>query len=272
LFTSAEEQINAEQRGEESIRKFLEDKDILTIPEWIRHYKFVKIPEHFAPLSFMGVNDDLTSETRSDEDGVRYIAEPSPNLGYFSLATAKDPRPLIIHEGIPGHYLQLVLSWANINPIRRRFYDSGPIEGIAFYVEELMLQYGLFDESPRTREIIYSFMRLRALRVDVDINLALGKYTIEDAGSYLAATVPMDLQTGIQEAGFFAYNPGQAITYQIGKIQIIKLIANAKVLFGDNFDLKVFHDYMMVNGNVPIALMRWEYLGLRDEIELLWPE
>lgn len=135
-----------------------------------------------------------------------------------------------------------------------------------------MLQYGLFDESPRTREIIYSFMRLRALRVDVDINLALGKYTIEDAGSYLAATVPMDLQTGIQEAGFFAYNPGQAITYQIGKIQIIKLIADAKVLFGDNFDLKVFHDYMMVNGNVPIALMRWEYLGLRDEIELLWPE
>ncbi len=272
LFSSAEKQITAEQVGEESIRNFLEEKDILTIPEWILHYKFVKTPDYFAPLSFMGVNDDLTSEKRLDEDAVRYIREPSPNLGYFSLATAKDPRPLIIHEGIPGHYLQLVLSWSNTDPIRRRFFDSGPIEGIAFYVEELLLQYGLFDESPRTREIIYSFMRLRALRVDVDINLALGNYNIIDAGKYLAATVPMDLQTGIQEAGFFAYNPGQAITYQIGKIQIIKLISDAKILLGDNFNLKDFHNYMMVNGNVPVALMRWEYLGLKDEIALLWPE
>jgi len=272
LFSSAEEQISAERLGEQAIRNFLEEKDILTIPEWVKHYNFVKLPKHFAPLSHMGVNDDLTSETRLDEDAVRYIREPSPNLGFFSLATAKDPRPIIIHEGIPGHYLQLVLSWANTNPIRRRFFDSGSIEGIAFYVEELLLQYGLFDESPKTREIIYSFMRLRALRVDVDINLALGNYTINDAGKYLAATVPMDLQTGIQEAGFFAYNPGQAITYQIGKIQIMKLISDAKILLGDKFNLKELHDYMMLNGNVPIALMRWEYLGLRDEIEHLWPE
>jgi uncharacterized protein (DUF885 family) len=146
LFSSAEEQIIAERLGEQAIRNFLEEKDILTIPEWVKHYKFVKRPAHFAPLSHMGVNDDLTSETRLDEDAVRYIREPSPNLGFFSLATAKDPRPIIIHEGIPGHYLQLVLSWANTNPIRRRFFDSGSIEGIAFYVEELLLQYGLFDD------------------------------------------------------------------------------------------------------------------------------
>jgi len=272
LFSSAEEQINAERLGEQTIRNFLEEKDILTIPGWVKHYIFIKVPKHFAPLSHMGVNDDLTSETRLHQDAVRYIREPSPNLGFFSLATAKDPRPIIIHEGIPGHYLQLVLSWANTNPIRRRFFDSGSIEGIAFYVEELLLQYGLLDESPKTREIIYSFMRLRALRVDVDINLALGNYTINDAGKYLAATVPMDLQTGIQEAGFFAYNPGQAITYQIGKIQIMKLISDAKILLGDTLDLKELHDYMMLNGNVPIALMRWEYLGLKDEIDLLWPE
>jgi uncharacterized protein (DUF885 family) len=220
----------------------------------------------------MGVRDDLTSETRLNEDGVRYITEPSPNMGFFSLATAKDTRPLILHEGVPGHYLQLVLSWANPDPIRRRFFDSGANEGIAFYVEELLLQYGLFDDSPKTREIIYSFMRLRALRVDVDINLAIGNLTIEDAGNYLASTVPMDLPTGVQEAGFFAYNPGQAISYQIGKIQILQLIAEAKVIMGEEFNLKHFHDYLMENGNVPIALLRWEYLNLKDQIEKLWPE
>ena len=115
-------------------------------------------------------------------------------------------------------------------------------------------------------------MRLRALRVDIDINLALGNYTIEDAGKYLASTVPMDLSSGIDEARFFAYNPGQAITYQIGKLQILKLIADARILLGEKFNLKDYHDYMMQNGNVPIALQRWEYLGLRDEIKKIWPQ
>jgi len=228
IFASAEEEITAERMDEESIRNFLIEKEILTIPDWVKHYKFLNLPQHISPFSPMVVNDDLTSEARLDEDGVRYITEPSPDLGYFSLATAKDPRPIILHEGVPGHYFQLVLSWANTNPIRRRYFDSGANEGIAFYVEELLLQYGLFDDKPKTREIIYSFMRLRALRVDVDINLALGNYSIEDAGQYLASTVPMDLQTGIKEAGFFAYNPGQAISYQIGKLQILNFLTDAK--------------------------------------------
>ncbi len=271
IFSSAEEQMETERIDEEAIRYFIEEKELFTIPDWVQHYRFVKIPPYLIPVS-MGVRDDLTSETRLDEDGVRYISVPSPNMSFFNFATAKDTRPLILHEGVPGHYLQLVLSWVNPDPIRRRFFDSGANEGIAFYVEELLLQYGLFVDSPRTREIIYSFMRLRALRVDVDINLAIGNYSIEQAGKYLASTVPMDLQTGIQEAGFFAYNPGQAISYQIGKLQILNLIAEAKILLGEDFDLKKFHDYMLLNGNVPIALLRWEYLNLNDQIEKLWPE
>ena len=271
IFASADEEILMESTDEESIRNFLVEKEILTIPDWVKHYKFLKLPPHISPFSYMGVTDDLTSETRLNENGVSYIPEPSTDLGYFRLATAKDPRPIIIHEGVPGHYFQLVLSWANTNPIRRRYFDSGANEGIAFYVEELLLQYGLFDDKPKTREIIYSFMRLRALRVAVDINLALGNYSIEDAGEYLAATVPMDLATGIHEAGFFAYNPGQAISYQIGKLQIFKFLADAKIMLGEDFDLRDFHDYIMENGNVPIALLRWEYLGLSDEIYELWP-
>jgi hypothetical protein len=273
IFNSADEQISKSRQDEEAIRKFLEDKNIMSIPVWVKHYINKKIPRHIKPLSHMGVVDDLTSETRLDEDGVSYIPEPSWEMSFFRLATAKDPRPIIIHEGIPGHYFHLVRSWTNPNKLRRRFVDSGPIEGIATYVEELLLQCGLFDNvRPRTRETIYSFMRLRALRVNVDVNLALGNYTIEQAGSYLASTVPMDYNTAISEVGFFSYNPGQAISYQIGKLQITKLIADAKILMGDKFVLKDYHDYMMINANVPIALQRWEYLGLKDEINKIWPE
>ena len=133
----------------------------------------------------MGVADDLTSDTRLDEDGVSYIKPPSPDLDYFSLSIARDPRPLIVHEGVPGHYFQMSLSWAHENKIRRRYYDSGANEGIGFYAEELMLQFGFFDDRPKLREIMYNFMRLRALRVEVDVKLAIGEFTIDQAADYL---------------------------------------------------------------------------------------
>ncbi len=270
IFSTAEEQINQERVDELNIRKFLEEKDILTIPKWTKHYLLKETPAYLKPLSFLGVNDDLTSKTRSNENAYRYIPKPSKKLSFFLKSAAVDPRPLMIHEGLPGHFFQLILSSKNPDFIRQHYFDSNSNEGIGFYVEELMLQLGLFDNKPHTRETIYSFMRLRALRVDVDINLALGNYSIADAGKYLETTVPMDKATAYGEAMFFALGPGQAITYQIGKIQILKLISDAKVKLGDKFNLKNYHDYMMLNGNVPISLQRWEYLGLNDEIRKLW--
>jgi uncharacterized protein (DUF885 family) len=132
-----------------------------------------------------------------------------------------------------------------------------------------MLQFGFFDDSPRLREIMYNFMRLRALRVEVDVKLALGLFTIDQAADYLEKIVPVDRGTARQEAVFFASSPGQAITYQIGKLQIIKFLADARLHLRDKFNLRAFHDYLWKNGNAPIALLRWEYLGLSDEIELL---
>ena len=266
LFKSADHQVKASSLKENEIRAFLESRDLMTVPGWLQHYLNREMPDYLEPLSFMGVNDDLTSETRLDEDAYSYIPEPAANLPYFQLASARDPRPLIIHEGIPGHYFQLALSWANPDPIRRRYIDSSANEGIGFYVEELLLQAGLFDYSPRSREIMHSFMRLRALRVEVDIRLAVGDFTIEQAGDYLARAVPMDRETAVAEAVFFAFNPGQAITYQIGKLQILQFLSDAKLDQEENFSLRHFHDYLMANGNVPIALQRWEYLGRDDQM------
>ena len=64
IFATAEEEIEVERIDEESIRNFLKEKEILTIPDWVKHYIFQKIPAHFTPFAHMGVNDDLTSETR----------------------------------------------------------------------------------------------------------------------------------------------------------------------------------------------------------------
>ena len=74
----------------------------------------------------------------------------------------------------------------------------------------------------------------------------------------------MDATTARQEAIAFSTGPGQAITYQIGKLQITKFLADARMQQSEKFNLRAFHDFVWKNGNVPIALLRWEYLGLKD--------
>jgi uncharacterized protein (DUF885 family) len=248
------------------IRDFLKKREILTVPDWFQHYTLRPMPEYLRALEGFGEMDDFTSPSRLKENCIRYVTEPSGKLGYFWQATAEDPRPITVHEGIPGHYFQLCLSWKHEDPIRRHYYDSGANEGIGFYAEEMMLQAGLFDDSPQTREIIYNFMRLRALRVEVDVKLALGQFTLEQAAKYLQEKVPMDADTARQEAIAFATGPGQAITYQIGKLQITRFLAEARMQQGEKFNLRAFHDFVWKNGNVPIALQRREYLDTNGEL------
>jgi len=251
---------------ESSIRKFLGERGILTVPDWLQHYTLRPMPDFLRTLQGFGETDDFTSPSRLNQNCIRYVTEPSAKLGYFWRATAEDPRPICVHEGIPGHYFQLCLSWKHENPIRRHYYASTANEGIGFYAEEMMLQAGLFDDSPHTREIIYNFMRLRALRVEVDVKLALGEFTLDQAAKYLHDKVPMDLETAREEATAFATGPGGAISYQIGKLQIVKFLADARLQQGDRFSLRAFHDFVWKNGNVPISLQRWEYLGDASEV------
>jgi uncharacterized protein (DUF885 family) len=112
-------------------------------------------------------------------------------------------------------------------------------------------------------------MRLRAVRVGVDVRLATGELTIDTAAEELARRVPMDVVTAREEASFFASEPAQAITYQVGKLQIVAFLADARRARGDGFDLRAFHDQLWVDGNVPIALQRWQMLGLEDEMAVL---
>jgi Bacterial protein of unknown function (DUF885) len=269
LPSSIDEEIAGEKRDEEKVRKYLVERRILSVPSWMQHYTWRSMPDYIKPLQDSGETDDFTSPTRLKEDGIRYIDPPSSRLGYFAQADAKDPRTGIVHEGIPGHYFQLALSSTHPDPIRRHYYDSGANEGIGFYSEEMLLAAGLFDDSPRSREIIYNMVRLRALRVEVDVKLALGEFTIAQGAEYLEKTVPMDSRTAHEEAKSFASAPGQAISYQVGKTEILRLLADARRQQGKNFDLQAFHDFVWLNGNVPIALERWEYLGLKDDLEVV---
>jgi hypothetical protein len=254
----------AENAAELAVRRFYVERRILGQPDTLRHYRNLPLPDYLAPLRWLGVTDDLTGPDRLDEDGVSYVPSFPAEMPYFYAANAQDPRAGIVHEG--AHYQQLALSWGHPRPLRRHYYDSTVNEGIAFYNEELMLDSGLFDDAPRTREVMYNFMRLRALRVDVDVRLALGELDIDGAEQYLRRVVPMDKETARDEATFFAAFPGQALTYQVGKSQILRLLADCVRAEGNEFHLQRFHDRLWREGNVPLSLQRWELLD--DESDL----
>ena len=265
LPANASEQARTEALAETEVRRYYEQHDILSQPESLRHYLNAPRPPYLEPLRRLGVTDDLTGPDRLDQDGVSYVPLPTPDLPYFYRANAADPRAGIVHEG--AHYQQLALAWRHPRPARRHFYDSCPNEGIAFYNEEMLTQAGLFDDAPVTRQIIYNFMRLRALRVEVDVRLALGDVTVEQAGELLEHRVPMDRETATEEAAFFAAIPAQGLSYTIGKLQILRLLADVRGAEGPSFSLREFHDWLWRNGNVPLSLLRYERLGDRSELD-----
>ena len=263
MFPNVNEQIKRTTEMEAQVRRFLTEQGLLTIPADLPHYTIRPLPAYLAALGDFGEQDDFTGPSRLTEDCIRWTPDPSDSLGYFANSNAHDPRPDLVHEGVPGHYLQLWLGWRSPDAIRRRYYDSGANEGLGFYAEEMMLQAGLFDDSPHSREIVYNYMRLRALRVEVDVKLALGEFTLKQAANYLSRMVPMDEKTAHAEASMFATQPGQAISYQAGKLQITKFLADARLSAGDKFDLRAFNDFVWRNGNVPIELQRRQWFGER---------
>lgn len=253
------EQVERERTAEQRVRAFYEDHDLLTQPESLRHYLNLPRPDYLEPLAWLGVSDDLTAPHRAHEDAIAYVPSGEAADAYFYKANAIDPRAGIVHEG--AHAQQFALSWTYASTVRRGFFDSVPNEGIAFYNEEMLLQAGLFDDAAATRRIIYNFMRLRALRVEIDLKLALGRLSIDEAAEILTERVPMDTTTAREEAAFFASTPGQGMSYCVGKLQILSLLAACRIAEGADFSLRAFHDWLFVNGNVPIGLLRYERLA-----------
>jgi uncharacterized protein (DUF885 family) len=266
VYKTIDDQIAEEEKQEKFIRAYMVSHGILSEPPSLKHYHYVETPPYIAALSFLGVTDDLTSPARLDQESVSYKGKPKAEMGFFGSITARDTRPLSIHEGVPGHFYQMAWSWHHSDPIRRHYYDSESNEGIGFYAEEMMMIGGLFDSQPKTKEAIYSMIRLRALRVVVDVKLALGEFTLEQAANYLQKTVPMDAGTARSEASMFASTPGQAITYQIGKTDILHLMSDAREQQGSAFRLQKFHDFVWENGNLPFSLQRWEMLGDKSAV------
>lgn len=253
-----------EAAAEAQVRRWYEEKGLLSVPAWTGRYLFLPRPPWLEPLVGMGVTDDLLGPSRLGQDPVAYAPDPAPDLPFFYRAAMLDPRLGVAHEGV--HALQLTWSSSHPDPVRREYVDSQSNEGIAFYDEEMLLDSGLWSDAPHSRVVVARFLRLRALRVLLDVGLATGSLGIDDAAGMLAQRVPVDAETAREEAAFFAGTPGQALTYLVGKAQIQRLLADVVAAGGGEVDLRAFHDRLWLEGNVPIAMQRWELLGTEPDL------
>ncbi len=246
---------------------FIKTNRLLTLPAYLGRFEIRQLPEAFKPTSpggFMnapGVYD-------KDDSGFYFIPTYNPqSKNFYIRAAIEDPRPILGHEGIPGHFLQISIANHLKNEIRRQHSDNILIEGWALYGEEMLMRRGLYpDNSPGQGQIL-RLSRYRAARIGVDVNLHTGKFTFDQAVNYFMEAGGLDRESATGEAAGAAANPTQKITYMVGKWQIMRLLGKYRDKQGANFRLGQFHDDLIKNGSLPLSIIEWILLDDSSSVD-----
>lgn len=187
-----------------------------------------------------------------------------PGMYYINLRdTAETPSwtlpTLTFHEGIPGHHLQLSIQQeADIPLIRKLSFFSAYIEGWALYSEQLADEMGLYDHDPFGHIGQLHDAMLRAVRLVIDSGLHAMRWSREEAIHYYSETLGDSVAGATTEVERYCVWPGQACSYMLGKLEILKLRARARAALGTGFDLRKFHDAVLLNGAVPLSVLDTE--------------
>jgi len=148
-------------------------------------------------------------------------------------------------------------------------------EGHATGWEELMMQAGMFDARPRSRELVYILVAERAARALGELKMHANAATLEEASAFACANTPrgwlrMDGQLVRSEQHLYLQQPGYGTSYLIGKIEIEKLLAERREKDGDSFRMSRFMEEFNSAGLIPAPLLRWELTGRQpDDVKRL---
>lgn len=191
---------------------------------------------------------------------------------YWERIMRLDPITDYQHSDWPGHYFEAQVTQRHPCPVRARHMDTGFSQGWAHYWEELFMDMGYpFLRGPRTRELTYNFLLLRAVRVPMDIQLSSGDLTVDEAVQYQIDRVPtMEEHISRAEVDMYVRWPYQATSYIVGKKQIEQMLAETIMAGNYSVDWREFHDALLDYGQIPLALVRWELTGNSDQVDRFW--
>jgi len=249
--------LKAYESRQQEMLQFLRERKLVTLPDYLGPFQIRQLPEAFKPTSpggFMnppGVYDQ-------DPGGFYFIPTYDPKSGNFYIRAAiEDPRPILGHEGIPGHFLQLSIANHLKNEIRRQHGDTVMTEGWALYGEEMLMREGFYPENSAAQGQILRLSRYRGARIGVDVNLHTGRWTFEQAVNYFMEAGGLDREAAEGEAAGAASSPTQKISYIVGKWQIMNLLGRYRDRMGEKFRLGQFHDDFINNGSLPVSVSEW---------------
>jgi len=225
-----------------------------------------RLPDYFDVLPKANVViKRVPKEIEAGQAGGYYNA-PSldgkvPGIYWINLRnTAEQPRWLLptltYHESIPGHHLQLSIQReARMPLIRKLTFFSGYIEGWALYAEQLADEMGMYDDDPLGRIGFLHDSMFRAVRLVVDSGIHAMKWSREQAVKYFVDTLGDQDSGAITEVERYCVWPGQACAYMLGKLAFLDARRKAREALGTKFDIRTFHDAMLVGGAVPLAMI-----------------
>jgi hypothetical protein len=231
------------------IMSFLEEKEILTVTDYMK------------PAMAEHVGSFVPEETRN----------------FFSITSHYDPAPLFTHF---YHWLELARMdlEPHPSPIRQgallyNIWDSRN-EGTATGVEEMFMHAGLYDDSPRSRELVWILLAQRAARGLGSLYAHANEMTMEEAGGVHQDWTPRgwmktEPELLVFEQHLYLRQPGYGTSYVTGKYLLERTLADfakQREAAGEAFQMKEFFDRLNRIDSIPISLARWEMTGLDEDI------
>ncbi len=230
------------------------------------HEVRARLPAWFGTLPKADVTIKRVPKAIEAAQPLGYYNNPSldgkrPGIYWINL---RDPKEVpnwtlpsvTFHESIPGHHLQLSLQQeAGLPLIRKTAFFSAYIEGWALYAEQLAVEMGLYEHDPLGHIGQLHDAMWRGIRLVVDSGMHAMKWSREKAVSYFAENAGDPESAVATEIERYCVWPGQACSYMLGKIEFLEERERAKKLLGAKFDIRKFHDAMLLAGAVPLSLM-----------------
>jgi len=225
-----------------------------------------RLPAWFATLPMADVVIKRVPKTIEAAQPLGYYNNSSldgkrPGIYWINL---RDPKEVpnwtlpsvTFHESIPGHHLQLSLQQeAGLPLIRKTAFFSAYIEGWALYAEQLAVEMGLYDHDPLGHIGQLHDAMWRGIRLVVDSGMHAMQWSREKAVRYFADNAGDPESAVATEVERYCVWPGQACSYMLGKLEFLEQRERAKTALGAKFDIRKFHDAMLLAGAVPLSLM-----------------